>query len=863
MKRILSFLVAVALLSTLCVCGYAASSDTPKTDEILTRCMILEGLKIVNPRADAKYHKTDLANDRSLGDYGVFRNISKSAFINYLCNIYGEYGYTDDYNEEAIRFAEEMGIIHKGQTDLNKPLYYDEAVTMLVRMLGYGFHAEEKGGFPSGYLSVASRLGLTDGVTAQAGDRLLDYDAVYLLYNAINCAYVDEKAFTEEGIIYGTSSENTLLYELRKIYRIDGVVDATESVQLRPGLETPEGGVMIDGYVYEAEEDLSASVGLQVEAYVQKQDNGLDKVMLAVGVRNEELVIEDKDIVGVSGDFSVFHYYSNQSEKRVNISPIAKVLYNGQPLTTKTTDKFKPVYGSVRLINNDNVNGYDVIFITSYRTVVVDSVSKVNRTVKNLFTHNAEHVTLNLDDRDMENIIRIEDQNGAVSFNDLSYGDVLTVAASELDGRVVVVAKKSSETVTGTIESVRTKDEIQVQIGGLTYGVTPDYAAAIAAGDSKAKPLIAGTEYVFHLDANRKIAFADNGTGVKRYGIVVAKGEEGTFHKTYQMKLYTTDGKFEEYVVAPKIEFDGNRGIETKNIFASIRSAQENVLSVITYEVDKEGQISMIDLPSAYDPDSNDSDGSFNAWENQENAYRYGNLSFDSEAFMEETSLMMKVNTTALQDEMSYSLTTRSVLEGDKSYKYSAYAIDEYGFADLFIFLADQTAQNDDLQASDLFIVESIGEALTPEGESVAAMTGMMGNYDSVTYYCDDNTILAGIQRGDVLSLSVNMDGYLQEVSVHRSVTDTNLNANPTTIHGREALVHGTVEIINASQLRLKINCGEYGLRTIRCHEGMPVFIYDSEDDRFYRGSLEDVEKGQSFTSKLRGSKPHAIVVYQ
>lgn len=863
MKRIVSFLMVVSLLLSLCGVGYASNTDYTQSEEILTRCIILEGLGIVPPRAKAEYYKTDLANDRTLADYGILRNISKSAFINYLCNIYGEYGYTDDYNEDAIHFAEEMGIIHKGQTDLNKSLCYDEALTMLVRMLGYELHAEERGGFPTGYLSVAFRLGLTEGVHVQADGRLRDYEVAYLLYNAINCAYVDEQAFTEDGIIYGTSSEDTLLYELRKIYKVTGVIDATESVMLRPGFEVPKDGVMLDGYVYKAKQDFAEYAGLNVEAYIQKTNGDLDEVLIAVGVRNQELVIQDKDIAGISPDFETLQYYSGDSDKKVTISPVAKVLYNGQPLITKTQAKFQPAYGSIRMIDNDGVNGYDVVFITSYQTVVVDSLSKVNQTVKNVFTHNAENTTLNLDDSDLEDIIRIEDQNGAITFAELAYGDVLTVATSDLDGKTVTTVKKSSQTIEGVIEAVRTKDELQIQIMGTTYAVTPEYRAAIAAGDSHANPLTAGLEYVFHLDSNGKIAYADYGASVKRYGIVVAKGEEGNFNKTHYIKLYTTNGKFEEYTIATKIEYEGSRGVETKNIFASIPSALNNVISVIAYEVNDQGEISMIDLPTAYDPDKNVKDTDFNAWENQEYSYRYGNLSFDSAAFMEDDSVMMKVNTTELQNEMSYSLTSRSVLEGDKTYKYSAYEVDEYGFAKLFIFLTDQTSKNDNLQASDIMVVESVGEALDAEGEAVGAITGMMGNYDSVTYYCDDQTILSQISKGDVLSVGLDSEGYVSDISIHRSLTDTNLNANPNIVHSREALVHGKVELVNASQRRLKINCGEYGMRTIKCHDGMPVFIYDSEDDRFYRGTLADVEKGNLFTSKLRGSKPHAIVVYR
>ncbi|MBQ2615046.1 MAG: hypothetical protein IJB80_06980 [Clostridia bacterium] len=862
MKRIVSIILVIGLVLSLFTFGYASEVDTSGNDEILVKCRILEGLGIIPPRKKAEYHKTTLPNDRTLAEYGSFRNTSKSAFINYLCNIYGDYGYTDDYSKDAISFAEQRGIIHSGQTDLNKPLYFDEAITMLVRLLGYEFHAQEMGGFPAGYLSIASRLGLTEGVVARPGDRLQDYDAAYLLYNAINCAYVDEKVFTEDGVIYGTTSENTLLYEFRKIYKIEGVVDATETMQLRPGLDVPTNGVMIDGQVYTAEEDVSQYVGLNVEAYVQKKNNGLDTVLFTVGIRNREIQIQDEDIIGISPDFQTLTYYVDQSQRKVNISPIAKIIYNGQPVMSKNTAMFQPEYGSVRLINNDSGTEYDVVFITSYKTVVIDSISKISEKVNNVFTHNAQNQILDLNDEDIEDNILIEDAGKGITFKELQIGDVLTVTESQLDGRRVVVAIRSTETVEGTIVSVNTKEEMVVRIGSKDYTLTPEYAKALAAGDSNAKTLSPGLAYTFYLDCNGKIAYADDEVETTQYGIVFAKAEEGNFNKTYRLKLYTTAGKFQEYVINDKIVFDGSRGVETKNIFASIQTSASGVLSVIAYETDATGNISSIDLPKQYDPDSNVCDTEFNSWENQKHQYFYGNYAFNSVAFMEDSSVFIKVDPNSLQDELSYSISSRSAFEDQEDYSYSAYAIDEYGFAKLFVILQkpDDTLG---LQTSDIFIVESIGKEMTIDWENVDAVTGMMGNYDSVTFYCDDSTVLAGVQRGDVISLVTNTEGFIKEIKIHRSVGQTNMVANPTQIHGKEAFVHGEVAIVNPAALRIKIDCGEYGMRTIRCHDGMPVFIYDSEDDRFFRGTLADVEKGDQFTSKLRGSKPHAIVIYR
>jgi hypothetical protein len=51
----------------------------------------------------------------------------------------------------------------------NAHVKYEEAVTMLVRALGYEVSAQAKGGYPFGYLIVAQEIGLLDGVNGTMG----------------------------------------------------------------------------------------------------------------------------------------------------------------------------------------------------------------------------------------------------------------------------------------------------------------------------------------------------------------------------------------------------------------------------------------------------------------------------------------------------------------------------------------------------------------------------------------------------------------------------------------------------------------------------------------------------------------------
>ena len=155
MKRLFSCILILAFPVSLC--GISGSAIN-YSDDIETKYDILHALGVMNHR------KLD-------GDY-VFVDVSKASFINTVCNMLGDYQFSNEYNEEAIQVAENAGLIHSGQTDLIKPLNYEEAVTILVRLLGFGIHAEAGGGWPMGYISVANKLGLSEGVTASVGQQM-------------------------------------------------------------------------------------------------------------------------------------------------------------------------------------------------------------------------------------------------------------------------------------------------------------------------------------------------------------------------------------------------------------------------------------------------------------------------------------------------------------------------------------------------------------------------------------------------------------------------------------------------------------------------------------------------------------------
>lgn len=78
----------------------------------------------------------------------------------------------DNWAAGYVNIASKMGFVKgypNGNFGLNDPITYEQAVTLVVRALGYDPAAEARGGYPYGYLIVANENGLLDSVKGTQG----------------------------------------------------------------------------------------------------------------------------------------------------------------------------------------------------------------------------------------------------------------------------------------------------------------------------------------------------------------------------------------------------------------------------------------------------------------------------------------------------------------------------------------------------------------------------------------------------------------------------------------------------------------------------------------------------------------------
>ena len=286
-----------------------------------------------------------------------------------------------DWFYDEVYWMTDTGVI-RGYGDSTfrpeNPVSAEEAVKIMVTILGYGGAAEDLGGYPQGYMSIAASSRLTRGV--DTGEGFCRADAMLLIDNSLD-VYLNEPEYMQ-GSTSGFSGRETLRDRLMGVnfsdtlYEIRGVVQANASTWIVPGnyedLEDDE--IVIDGVLYQTGvPDAADYIGKQVDCYVAVKDDVRVIQSIRETNRNQVLEITDEDFVNV--DNGILTYLLNDKEKNLRISDTAVYLKNMRIVEQWSDSDIALTRGSITLIDNNGDNAYDIIHVQEFETYLISDVN--------------------------------------------------------------------------------------------------------------------------------------------------------------------------------------------------------------------------------------------------------------------------------------------------------------------------------------------------------------------------------------------------------------------------------------------------------------------------------------------------------
>ena len=459
---------------------------------------------------------------------------------------------TSDAEYGAIMAVNKKGYMVGVSKDLFAPEYnivLSDAVKVFVDILGYKNYVASLGGYPTGYLQIATELGLDEGISCEFYSAATKKDIAELLYNVMRTP-VSKLQLTEDGnASFTMSDDKTFMTEVVGMAKIQGTISDNGLTALNGPSAIDVDEILCGDMILKLPDGASNArkyLGREVVAYIDIRDELEHKLIYAEPV-DEAIVISEKNFE--SFNKGILKYYSeNGVLKTANIGTYKGIIYNWVYTTSYTEDYYDVSDGQITLIKNGN--DYTVI-IENYADMVVAKTQPDYREIHNKLYFTDSQKGLNsvvLDD--FEDVCILDDAGNAVDFSYIKKGDVLSVlTTSTLKYAEVIISRKRFENikVNGINGEEYETDEGIFSISDITKDAT------------NLDPIRMGKYYTFYFSSFGTLVWYEEIASEDGYqeGILLKFSRvETDSENAFGVKIYTSNDMVKSYTVNERLKLN-------------------------------------------------------------------------------------------------------------------------------------------------------------------------------------------------------------------------------------------------------------------------------------------------------------------
>lgn len=601
---------------------------------------------------------------------------------------------------------------------------YEQAIKMIVCALGYEPMATAKGGYPQGYVAVASSIGLLKNVSSSNRG-----DIAVLAYSALHTPVMEQTSFgtndTYKPLDGSNGAEYKTLLTSRDIYIATGIVgktynnDRVEFTFTRDSKDNEfEKGETEHFYI--GKSNILDYTYQEIETYVEK-DNDDDYTVIAISAtaKTETFTLVSDDIVSAKNGVIKYYVDSNNSSKTktLNVDDNVTIEFNKNSDEVTDISFFENKEDiTITFIENDGDSKYDAIVATLYTS---ERLTKVDA-LRDKITLANKSVEFDFEDKD-KTYVFVNQDGDILELSDFAEDDVVAwycdsytietndnIKSDPKTADYIEIVKLADSAIEGVVDSVGSD---YVTIDGETYDVIS------SVWDEVSKP---GTEGIFYVGMTGKIIDFDGSTATANYGYILQTGTtSSTFDDTVIVELLTAKG-VAQYKTTEKA---------TKSLEAIFGSAdyddvdwtiEANTKRFVTYKINSAGKISKIETVT----------DSFNKTFDNEK-YR-GSTESIKGSYVDEDTLIFVLNE---KDSDDCYVTDMDYLVDEGTYSGALY-IKNGDTKVMFV-----TATDSEFNSESGFCIVTDISTKSIEGDKVIAVSYVQNEDEDVVYFDDDTDV--------------------------------------------------------------------------------------------------------------------------
>ena len=775
MKRLISLIISVVLLVSAMPVHYAFADDNTisydKEITVLTQLGFLasppQSMEESPTRGQFAGILLSLMNLDSMDTSGV------------VITDINEY---HDYYPSMCR-AIKSGLITGPVTRADDAVTYNEAIKMTVSMLGYNLYALHKGGWPTGYISVAQSIDLLDGVSATGDLNLKWSDALSLLFNAIRTDVLEPVSIGTDTS-YATAEGRTILAQNHRIMLAEGIVESVKGKSVENDRSLGENDVVIDSFYFKTDfSEFKDYVGMNVLYWYNTDTN----TICAVYPENNDVIKVNAEDVYSFSDRTLYYSVEDASkpngmDKKISLSQTATILYNDIVLDSFSDSYFLNKQGEFTFIDNNSDGNIDVVLLDVTDDYVVKSIDTYSETIYDLYD---ENLSLSVSDKSGADVSLVDSFGREMFLSELMRYDVISVKRS-YDGSKITAIYSNHE-VRGAVESVSTTGDgkMHVTIRGTEYETTPAFA--------QNEKLKIGEWGVFGITATGKIACINRSFNAEGsfYGYLIDAAKGQGLDASYNLRLLTQQGEVATVSLAKRVNIDGEPKTAS-DVYTALGGSALTPQPVI-YDINADGNISRLDtlvynsatetddslaeLYSCYET-SYDESGNLVETASETLEWRSGTGIFGSKIPTHANTILFEVGSSKTSPDEDFHVGKLSSL-GLNNYSFKAYkTVGDSPLADIIVM---QSGGSYGQAEDDYFLISNITEGVDEDGNVVSKLYLYKKAVESVMYVRDkavfqnakwsgaaDNELPLNhtFVPGDIIRFNTDASGFINKIEL-------------------------------------------------------------------------------------------------
>ena len=596
MKKIVGFLIAVSMIFS--VISVSAEKVSGSLDYI-ENYQKLSNLGLLSNELDYKDENATVKRVDFI--IAALKLINQQGNVNVAENLFTDVD-KDYYAAGYIKKGVELGFL-SGYSDGSflpeNPIALNQAVKIMVRLLGYSEIALASGGYPNGYLSVAYDKEILKGI-ADVDNALTYGNMLKLFENAIETDIMS-LIIKGEDVSFEEKTDENILSAYHDIYFEKGIVNANDVTALMGYSESADGKVTVgDTEYYSADSGIDKKLGYRTDFYFRKTEDDLVGTVLHFEEedKNYVTIINYEDIIKTNSAYSFAYYDERERKETIEITADTNVIVNGKIKPFYDKDDLAIDYGEVTLIDNNDDDEIDVIDIFKVTdTIVVNNISLRDGKF-NISDKLDSGKVLAFDEEDEYLLIK---DGMEIIPTDLVQWNIILVGRGDDGYLKMMVSDRSLE---GQVSGVRENNK--AVIDGGEYVISENYLE-LSKKIISVKEIKVGVGGTFYLDYFGSIAaMPEILEETVHYGFVFRIYQDEMDENKIFIKLLSDENKIETLETTEKIRFNGKNvegnvvkaGLELQNPDDKGRKS-ETIRQIISYVLNGEGIIKTINTVGA------------------------------------------------------------------------------------------------------------------------------------------------------------------------------------------------------------------------------------------------------------------------